>query len=52
MKRALIGGFFFLGGTTMFAVGQGTDSLLTLIGLAFGILGTAILVFELCNKEK
>jgi hypothetical protein len=52
MKKTLIGGFLFLGGAIMFAVGQGTDSLLALIGLVYGILGTAILVFELFNKEK
>ncbi|MDR1674515.1 MAG: hypothetical protein LBR54_03585 [Oscillospiraceae bacterium] len=52
MKRSLIGGFFFLGGAFMFAIGQGTDSLLTLAGIAFGVLGTVILMFELFSKEK
>ncbi|MCL1807767.1 MAG: hypothetical protein FWG31_08705 [Oscillospiraceae bacterium] len=54
MKRALIGGFFFLGGVWLLAAeavnyNQGQVALL---GIVFGLFGGGLMLYELFKKEK
>ena len=55
MKRAIIGAAFFIGGTILLgaeANSGGSGFVLGFFGIGFGVVGMAILIYELSIKEK